>query len=418
MEKAAPEQAERIEAVLAKGEELTKDELFAVLPDGKLFGAHLSQSTMVHWVYAAVATTGFLLLILLMFSVERSNPLHLLGIGLFTGTVGIVFLLVVQFCSQIDIRSLRVRGWFGLILLILALIGWSYRSALDEDSNLLLSAIGFTFGVGLCEELTKAIPLLFYYNRFATMGWRGACLWGLASGIGFGVSEGIMYSADSYNGIAGAGAYVVRFISCVAIHAMWAERSGSRSPGRSISTKPSRTGSELASTRWCARRANGIARTLRHAAEEGYEHLALLIAIASFGWLAFQIEKARGDMPEGGTPIRESLGRKGSIKPLRQNKCRLSLCEWTFLRGAKDDNSGNLFWRGFKERLWAIGSLARPCWRRCRLHHLDQEHLHQKILPREESIAERDCRDLNTIVIDDIAGATGPDQINFDLTTT
>ena len=175
-----------------------------------------------HWVYAAVATTGFLLLILLMFSVERSNPLHLLGIGLFTGTVGIVFLFAVQFCSQINIRSIRVRGWFGLILLILALIGLSYRSALDEDSNLVLSAIGFTFGVGLCEELTKAIPLLFYYKRFATMGWRGACSWGLASGIGFGVSEGIMYSADSYNGISGAGIYVVRFVSCVAIHAMWA----------------------------------------------------------------------------------------------------------------------------------------------------------------------------------------------------
>jgi hypothetical protein len=31
---------------------------------------------------------------------------------------------------------------------------------------------------------------------------------------------------------------------------------------------------------------------------------------------------------------------------LRQNKCRLSLCERTFLRGAKDDNTGNLFWRG------------------------------------------------------------------------
>jgi hypothetical protein len=30
----------------------------------------------------------------------------------------------------------------------------------------------------------------------------------------------------------------------------------------------------------------------------------------------------------------------------RENKCRLSLRERMFLRGAKDDNSGNLFWRG------------------------------------------------------------------------
>ncbi len=301
LENAAPEQAARIEAVLAKGEELTKDELFAVLPEGKLFGAHLPSSTVVHWVYAAVATTGFLLLVLLMFSVERSNPAHLLGIGLFTGTVGIVFLFAVQFCSQIDIRSIRARGWVGLLLLLLALIGLSYRSALDEDSNLVLSAIGFTFGVGLCEELTKAIPLLFYYKRFATMGWRGACSWGLASGIGFGVSEGIMYSADSYNGIAGAGIYVVRFVSCVAIHAMWAGAVGI-SIARSVDAYEAvvdRIGFALYVLRVLAvpMALHGLYDTLL---KKDMNVWALVIALASFAWLALQIERARGDMPEAG----------------------------------------------------------------------------------------------------------------------
>ncbi|MGO9468879.1 MAG: PrsW family glutamic-type intramembrane protease [Isosphaeraceae bacterium] len=301
MEKAAPEQARQIEAVLSRGENLTKDELFHVLPEGKLFGAHLPQSTVIHWVYAAAATTGFLLLILLMFSVERSDPWHLLGIGLFTGTVGIVFLFVVQFCSQIDIRSIRVRGWLGLLLLMLALIGLSYRSALDENSSLLLSAIGFTFGVGLCEELTKAIPLLFYYKRFATMGWRGACLWGLASGIGFGVSEGIMYSADSYNGISGAGIYVVRFISCVAIHAMWAGSVGI-TIARTVDAYEAvedRIGFALYVLRVLAvpMVLHGLYDTLL---KKDMNVWALVIALASFAWLALQIERARADMPEGG----------------------------------------------------------------------------------------------------------------------
>jgi hypothetical protein len=35
------------------------------------------------------------------------------------------------------------------------------------------------------------------------------------------VSEGIMYSQDFYNGISGPGVYVVRFVSCVALHAVW-----------------------------------------------------------------------------------------------------------------------------------------------------------------------------------------------------
>ena len=58
------------------------------------------------------------------------------------------------------------------------------------------------------------------------MGWRGACLLGLASGIGFGVSEGIMYSSTQYNGWSGSDIYIVRFVSCVALHAMWAASVG------------------------------------------------------------------------------------------------------------------------------------------------------------------------------------------------
>ena len=37
--------------------------------------------------------------------------------------------------------------------------------------------------------------------------------------VGLGLAEGIIYSSDFYYGIATADAYVVRFISCVALHA-------------------------------------------------------------------------------------------------------------------------------------------------------------------------------------------------------
>jgi hypothetical protein len=45
-------------------------------------------------------------------------------------------------------------------------------------------------------------------------------LWGMASGIGFGIAEGIMYSGRYYNGVAGADIHYVRFLSCVALHAI------------------------------------------------------------------------------------------------------------------------------------------------------------------------------------------------------
>ena len=134
------------------------------MPEGKLLGAHLPRDSGMHWIYAAIAAAAFLILTLAFFSVKRTNPLHLLGIGLFTGTVGIVFLLAVQFCSQFRFGRFHGRGWVALIMLILTFIGWSYRSALDPGSNFYLSAFGFTFGVGLCEELTKAIPLFFYFQ--------------------------------------------------------------------------------------------------------------------------------------------------------------------------------------------------------------------------------------------------------------
>ena len=70
------------------------------------------------------------------------------------------------------------------------------------------------------EELCKLGPLLWYWHRYQGIPWRTACVWGLASGVGFGVSEGIMYSQEFYNGIENGMTYLVRFASCVARNAV------------------------------------------------------------------------------------------------------------------------------------------------------------------------------------------------------
>src|SRR5262249_20877134 len=89
------------------------------------------------------------------------------------------------------------------------------------ENGFFLSFIGYTCGVGLCEEVVKALPLFWIYRRGTEQTWRGAFLWGLASGAGFGIAEAIMYSGRYYNGIHGPEIYLVRFISCVALHALW-----------------------------------------------------------------------------------------------------------------------------------------------------------------------------------------------------
>ncbi len=215
MSQAPPEVEQRVKQ-LAGQEGAGLDDLLPAWPNGKLDdSAHLPRKTLVHWLYAVVAAIVFWSFALLLFPGEKKTPLHLLLIGLFTGTAGIILLLGFQFLARATRGVVMTRGNIVVLILfyIAKFIGFSYDSANDPDTNFALSFLGFTCGVGLCEELCKALPLIGYFRRDARMGWRGACLWGLASGVGFGVSVGVMYSARYYNGVGPASIYLVRFVS-------------------------------------------------------------------------------------------------------------------------------------------------------------------------------------------------------------
>jgi RsiW-degrading membrane proteinase PrsW (M82 family) len=93
-------------------------------------------------------------------------------------------------------------------------------------SDFLATWAGFTFGVGLIEEACKIAPLFVLLLCKKSISWRTAVLWGLASGVGFGVNEGVLYSENLYNGIASSMHYIVRFASCVALHAIWSASAG------------------------------------------------------------------------------------------------------------------------------------------------------------------------------------------------
>jgi len=138
----------------------------------------------------------------------NSTSRQLWAVGIFTGTIGILMLIIVT-----------ITGALAAVLDIpvLKYLGYSYFAATRPDTGFVASMIGFTVGVGFLEELCKALPLYWHYRRSATLDARGAVVWGLATGIGFVVSEGISYSGNFYNGISGGGIYIVRFISCVEI---------------------------------------------------------------------------------------------------------------------------------------------------------------------------------------------------------
>lgn len=195
---------------------LTEAEVLA-FPSHRIEGAAFSRKTSVHWAIALLTALVFWEFILIIQPMGNSTSRQLWAVGAFTGTLGILMLLIVT-----------IVGIAAMILNIpiLKYIGYSYSAATDPKNGFVASMIGFTIGVGFLEELCKALPLYWHYRKAATLDARGAVVWGLATGIGFGVSEGISYSSNFYNGISGGGIYVVRFISCVSLHAVWSATVG------------------------------------------------------------------------------------------------------------------------------------------------------------------------------------------------
>lgn len=201
----------------------SREELFDLLPDNRFPGAHLPYRTATHWLYAGMSVLLFIGMIALIHQDSESEPFTLFGIGCLTGTVGIFLLLAFQFVAavtqDIDVRG---RGVVVGLFYVIKFIGFSYRMATDADYGFFLSFVGFTMGVGLCEELCKGIPVLAYMRAKENATWKLGLVVGLASGAGFGISEGIHYSGGMYNGVSTGSIYVVRFVSCVGLHAIWA----------------------------------------------------------------------------------------------------------------------------------------------------------------------------------------------------
>ena len=289
---------ERLEAEL---ENVSKEDLFARLPGRRVEGALLAQDSAVHWAFAGMSASAFLCLLLLMFPRGDARPLHLVAVGAFTATVGILFLLLVQFASALTGGGRIWVGKAAVVWLILRLIRFSYEAATDDRYGFIPSALGFTFGVGLCEELCKAIPFLWIYHRSGGATWRQACLWGLASGIGFGVSEGIMYSGDKYNGLATGLTYLVRFISCVALHAIWGASVGLTLDRRQDTIR----GTEGFAYAWALLRIIAVPMVLHGLYDtllkKDMELAALGVAITSFFWFAWLVESARAEEDAGQT---------------------------------------------------------------------------------------------------------------------
>ena len=220
LDRATPDERDRIISRLKNAKSM--DDIIAAFPDQRLPGAFLSRSSKAHWLMALVAALAYMAFFMFLASDGSAKPKQVLLVGLFTATVGVGFLLLVQLLASLTEGRMFVGGSIvALIFLVLKLIAFSYSAALNPEYGFFLSFLGFTVGVGLCEEFVKVIPVFWHRSTDEGRTWRGMLIWGLASGAGFGIAEGIMYSGRYYNGVTGPGIYLVRFLSCVALHAIW-----------------------------------------------------------------------------------------------------------------------------------------------------------------------------------------------------
>ncbi len=106
----------------------------------------------------------------------------------------------------------------------------SYLYAMTESGNFFVQLIGYTLGVGVTEESIKALPLLFLLRTTKEpLVPQTLVFYGLISGIGFGVLEGVIYQTTTNTTLSYDAAFfmnVARLTCLPFLHAIWAGIAG------------------------------------------------------------------------------------------------------------------------------------------------------------------------------------------------
>jgi protease PrsW len=159
-------------------------------------------------------------------------------LGIYYATIwGVILYELIQpvsFSWRKTLQCVIFTAFVGIPLLLFAQgvpIFQLLYAAIESDLGLIPRWIGFVFGVGVLEELCKALPLYLFLIRpgYLKEPLTGA-FYGAMSGLGFAIAEGGSYSLQYAMGLVegelGLSSYVltntIRFISLPLFHAMLA----------------------------------------------------------------------------------------------------------------------------------------------------------------------------------------------------
>jgi RsiW-degrading membrane proteinase PrsW (M82 family) len=172
----------------------------------------------------------------LLLVVISSNVLSYLGLAAYFSVLwGLFFFLVFKTPQSNSRDAVRVFFQTPLLALIVVTLAerippWSILYHWAKEGTLLLRWLGMFFAVGIIEESCKAAPVFFLARKPGRiLQPKTIMLYGMISGLGFGIWEGVQYQMGVNRNQGIDGAYflnMLRLTSLPFIHAVWAGLSG------------------------------------------------------------------------------------------------------------------------------------------------------------------------------------------------
>lgn len=141
---------------------------------------------------------------------------------LFTMVLGITGLLLLYWI--IEAVRIPASGHYRVLIAhkIQSFISWSLYAAHDSSAGLLKQLLGMSVGVGILEELTKSVPVIYLIlSRGSKYKDSNLMVVGFYSGLGFGIGEAL-YSYSPWTGNVEISSLLLRWFHLIPSHAVWA----------------------------------------------------------------------------------------------------------------------------------------------------------------------------------------------------
>jgi len=164
-----------------------------------------------------------------------SSWLTFYAIALYFSIIWAIFFYYIFKTDQVTTRQTIILFFLTqatafILVNVQALPGVKSLYSFTESGNIFLQAIGYIFGVGVLEETIKAIPLFYIlYKADKPLIPQTMVYYGLMSGIGFGVLEGVLYQTTTNTTLDYNNAFfmnIARLTSLPFLHAIWAGIAG------------------------------------------------------------------------------------------------------------------------------------------------------------------------------------------------